>query len=145
MAEAIGGLTEQTRALVQREVAAARSEMWDKARASGPALALLGVSAALGLGAAASGYRWTMRFLEKMMPPAAAAAAGVVLYGLGAGVAAVAAADRLRDLPAPLPTHTVQATGEAVAEAARAAGSERAADSEPPADRASRASWSGTN
>ena len=100
LAEAIGDLTDQTRALVQSEVAAARSEMWEKARASAPALALVGVSAALGLGAAASGYRWTMRLLEKMVPPAAAAAFGTAFYGAGALLTALVATERLRDIPA---------------------------------------------
>lgn len=46
-------------------------ETWDKGHPGAPALAVVGVTAALGLGAAASGYRWTMRILEKMMPLAA--------------------------------------------------------------------------
>lgn len=47
------------------------SEMWE-GHPSAPALALAGVTAALGLGAAASGYRWTMRIVDKVMPLAAA-------------------------------------------------------------------------
>jgi hypothetical protein len=124
LAEAIGDLTDQTRALVQREVDAARTEMWEKARASAPALALLGVSAALGLGAAASGYRWTMRFFEKMMPPAAAAAFGTTIYGIGAAVAGALAAQRLRDLPMPVPTRAVQAASDAVGRTARSVAGE---------------------
>lgn len=47
------------------------TEPWEKSHTGTPALAVVGVTAALGLGAAASGYRWTMRILGKMMPLAA--------------------------------------------------------------------------
>lgn len=47
-------------------------EMWEKGHPGAPALALAGVTAALGLGAAASGYRWTMRIIEKVTPLVAA-------------------------------------------------------------------------
>ena len=72
IAEALGDLSEQTRILVRREIDAAQREMWEKAKESAPALALLGAAGTLGLLAAASAYRLTLRLLERRLSPASA-------------------------------------------------------------------------
>lgn len=55
--------------LARREKRAALAEMWAKARAGGPALGLLAVGGCCGRFAAASGYRLSLRLLEKRLPP----------------------------------------------------------------------------
>lgn len=117
--EALGGLGEQTKALVRAELDAIRAEMWDKAKAGAPALALGGAAITFGLCAGASSYRLSLRVLERLVSPTAAAFLATVGYSGAAATAAVAAARRLRDLPPPLPTETARRTGEAAAEEVR--------------------------
>ena len=108
VAEAITDLSEQTRNLVRTEVGAARREMWDKAKESAPGLGLAGVSLGLGMCAAASAYRLSLRALEAMTSPGIAAFLASAGYGGAAVFAGLAAARRLRDLPAPFPTDTAR-------------------------------------
>lgn len=114
--EALGDLGEQTKTLVRAELDAVRAEMWDKAKAGAPALALGGAAVTLGLCAGASTYRLSLRVLERMMSPTGAALLATLGYSGAAAYAAVAAARRLRDLPPPLPTETARRTGEAALE-----------------------------
>jgi hypothetical protein len=117
IAEALGDLSEQTRILVRHEIDAAQREMWEKAKDSAPAFALVATAGALGLFAAASSYRLSLRLLEKRLPPSAAAFAATVGYGAGAAWTAVLAARRIRGLPPPFPAETAKRAGKAVAEA----------------------------
>jgi hypothetical protein len=119
IAEAFSDLSEQTAALVRRELHAARDETWAKAKAAAPGVALLAGSAALGLLAAASGYRLSLRLAEKMVSPATAALLATVVYGAGAGVAASAGIARLRSVEPPVPTQTAAAAGATLREAAQ--------------------------
>ena len=115
MAEALHDLSDQTRVLVRHEIDAALREMWDKARQGGPAAALLAASGVLGLLAAASSYRLSLRLLEKRLPPATAALAAAVVYGTAAACAAVLGAQRMRELPLPVPAETMREASAAVA------------------------------
>jgi hypothetical protein len=119
IAEAFSDLSEQTAALVRRELDAAREETWAKAKAAAPAVALLAGSAALGLLAAASGYRLSLRLAEKAVSPATAALLATLVYGAGAGGAAAAGLARLRAAEPPVPSETAAGGGAAIREAAQ--------------------------
>lgn len=117
IADALHDLSDQTGALVRREISAGQREMWDKARQSGPALALLAGGGVLALFAAASWYRLSLRLLERRLSPAGAALAAAAGYGCAAAAAAVAGYNRMRQAPVPFPTQTARETAEAVREA----------------------------
>jgi Putative Actinobacterial Holin-X, holin superfamily III len=123
MAEALHTLTDETQQLARREMTAALREMWAKARASGPALGLLAVSGCCGLLAAASGYRLSLRLLERRLPPASAALVAALGYGAAAAGAATLAVQRLRQAPLPIPSGTARQAGQAAAAAAAEAAS----------------------
>jgi hypothetical protein len=110
IAHALGDLSEQTRSLVRQEIDAAERELWEKALAAAPAVALGGIAAGCALLAAASAYRWSLRLLERAVSPPAAALLATVGYGAAAGVAGAAAYRRFRAAPAPLPTETAAHT-----------------------------------
>jgi hypothetical protein len=122
IAEALGDLSDQTRVLVRHEVEAAQREMCEKAKASAPALVLLVAAGALGLLAAASSYRLSLRLLETRLSPPAAALAATLAYGGGAACAAVLAARQIRQLPPLFPAETARQAREAVTEAVAEAG-----------------------
>lgn len=119
IAEAFADLSEQTAALVRRELHSARDETWAKVRAAAPGVALLAGSAALGLLAAASGYRLSLRLVEKMVSPATAALLATAVYGAGAGAAAMAGIAQLRTAERPLPSRTAAAASATLREAAQ--------------------------
>lgn len=119
VADAIGQLSEQTRVLVRREIEAVQREMLDRGRQAGPGIALAAAAAVFSLLAGASAYRWSLRLLEKVLPPASAAFVSMTLCGAAAGGAAVAGARRLRTAPAPVPVDTAAVTGAAARAAAR--------------------------
>jgi hypothetical protein len=120
IADALGGLSEQTRLLVRHEIDAAQQEMWAKAKAAAPALALLAATGVLSLFATAALYRFSLRLLEKRLPRATAALLAASGYGAAAAGAAAASVRALRRLPPPLPTETARQTGAGIAEAAAA-------------------------
>lgn len=121
--EAVQDLSEQTRQLVRREITAALRETADKARQSIPAAALMGTAAVLGLFTVASSYRLSLRLLERWLSPAAAAMVATAGYGIGASCAAMAAVQRVRRLPMPVPAETTREAGDALATASAQAGS----------------------
>jgi hypothetical protein len=108
IAEALTDLTQQTRTLVREEITSAQRETWDKALASAPAAGLLAGAGGLGLLAVASAYRASLRLLETRLPPVAAALTATAVYGFGAAAAAAVGVQRLRTLPAPFPSATMQ-------------------------------------
>lgn len=122
MAEALHTLTDETQLLARREMRAALDEMWAKARASGPALGLLAAGGCCGLFAAASGYRLSLRLLERRLPPASAALVAALGYGTAAACAAALGIQRLRQVPLPIPSGTAQQASQAVAAAVDEAG-----------------------
>src|SRR5579884_1060069 len=95
VSHALNDLSEQTRLLVRQEVQAAREEVVERLRAAAPGVGLAAVAGVLGMTAAASAYRWFLRLLEKMLPPATAAFVATALPGAVAGMAAVAAKRKL--------------------------------------------------
>lgn len=118
IADALGDLSEQTRLLVRREIDAAQQELWVKVKKSAPAAALVATAGIFGVLATASSYRYSLRLLEKRLPPATAALLAAGVYGAGAVGAGAAGAQRLRELPAPFPTETARETAALVAESA---------------------------
>lgn len=93
-------------------------EIWQKAKQGGPAAALLAASGALGLLAAASSYRLSLRLLEKRLPPATAALVATGCYLAAAAGTGVLGARRMREVPLPVPTETVKDASAAMADAA---------------------------
>jgi hypothetical protein len=118
IAETLHDLSDQTRALVRREVNSALWEMWRKARQSGPGVGLLAASGALAVFAVASSYRLSLRWLEKRMSPTAAAATATVGYGAAAAGAGVLGVRLIRQAPLPLPTETTTEAAETAKETA---------------------------
>lgn len=118
MAEALHTLTDETQLLARREMRSALGEMWAKARASGPALGLLAVGGCCGLLAAASGYRLSLRLLERRLSPASAALVAALGYGAAAAGAATLGIQQLRQVPLPIPSGTARQAGQAAAAAA---------------------------
>ena len=122
VADAVQGLTIQTQVLIRREIEAVLREMRDKAWTYAPGVVLLAASGALGLMATASAYRLSLRLLEKRLSRTSAALIAVVGYGIAAAGTSLLGAQRLRDVPPPLPTQTARATSEAIADSATQAG-----------------------
>ena len=118
IADALGDLSEQTRLLVRQEIDAAQRELWTKVKSSAPAATLVATAGLFAVLATASSYRYSLRLLEKRLPPATAALVAAGVYSSGAVGAAAAALPRLRQLPAPFPTDTAQETAALVAESA---------------------------
>lgn len=119
IADALAQLSEETRVLVRNELRSAQQEVWEKAKAAAPALALVGGGIALGAAASASAYRFVLRVLERATSPGFGALLATAGFGAGAFVALSAGIDQLRDVELPLPSETVR---EATGDAAQAAG-----------------------
>lgn len=112
IAGAIGDLSASTRDLVRQEIASARQELLDNVKRSAPVLGLVGAAAALGLLAAASSYRLSLRVLERLLSPSGAAFLATVGYGAAAAAAARAAWARRDELTVLLPTDTAREAAE---------------------------------
>lgn len=121
-AELLRGMTDDVRALVQGEVAAARREMTDKARAAGPGAAMLGGAAVLGALAAGTSAVVLVRALDRVLPPTAAALVATALLGGGAAALAKAGVADLRLVGPPVPERTVESVRADVAAVTEAAG-----------------------
>lgn len=123
VAGALQGLSDNSRALVRHEIAAAQKEMWDKAKQALPAAGLLAAAALFGVPSAAASFRLSVRLLEKSLPPAAAAFTAAAGYGVAAGVAGTMGIQRLRQIQPLFPAETARETVQTVANTtAQAAG-----------------------
>ena len=122
VADALHDLSENSRALVRHEIAAAQREMLGKARQSLPALGLLGAAALCGTFSAAASFRLSLRLLEKRLPPATAAFAAAAGYGVAAGAAAAVGLQRLQAVQPLFPAETARDTASKVAGVAEQAG-----------------------
>jgi hypothetical protein len=131
VAGALRDLSEQTQALARHEIGAAVREMWEKARQEAPTAGLLAAAGVLGLCAAASSYRLSLRLLEKRLSPVAAALVATAGYGAGAACAAMLAVRRLREMPLPVPSDTARHASQVMAGAAAEAESASAPPAEP--------------
>lgn len=100
----------QARRLIRSEAQAAEHEVWDKAKASAPVIGLLGGSGLCALISAACLYRFSMRMLERLLPPSLAALLAAGVSGTGSVVLLRAGMARLNTLRAPLPSETARAT-----------------------------------
>jgi hypothetical protein len=118
VAGALTDLTDQTAALVRREIDAARQETVDKLKLGAPAAGLLGLGGLLAAMAGASAYRWSVRLLELHLSPRTAAFVAMSGYGAAAGLVTAAGVRALQAAPNPLPTETAQETGSLVADVA---------------------------
>ena len=116
IADAFSQLSEQTAALVRREIETARAEMLAKARQGIAAGALLGAAGVTGALATASLHTWVQRMLDKRLPPGWAALVAATLYGGAAGGLAVTGLERLREAPSPYPRQTLRQAAEDVRE-----------------------------
>jgi hypothetical protein len=119
IAGALHDLSEQSQALARHEIGAAVQEVWQKAKQEAPAVALLAAAGVLGLFAAASSFRLSLRLLERRLSPAAAAFVATAGYGAGAVSAGVIGVRRIRQLPAPVPSETARQASDALADAAQ--------------------------
>jgi hypothetical protein len=117
VAEALHDLSDNSRALVRHEIAAARREMLGKAKQALPALGLLGAAAFFGTLSAAASFRLSVRLLEKTMPPATAAFVAAAGYGMTAGAVAALGIQRLRAVQPLFPAETARDTARTVADA----------------------------
>lgn len=123
VADALHSLSDNSRALVRHEIAAAQQEMWGKAKQALPAAGLLGAAAFFGVLSAAASFRLSIRLLEKSLTPAAAAFTAAAGYGVAAAAAGAAGIQRLRAAGPLLPVDTARETVKTTANAAaRAAG-----------------------
>lgn len=118
VADALRDLSDNSRALVRHEIAAAQEEMLGKARQALPAVALLGAAAFFGTLSAAASFRLSIRLLEKALSPAAAAFTATVCYGAAAGAAAAVGMRRLRAAQPLFPVQTARDTVQTVANVA---------------------------
>lgn len=118
IAGALGQLSEETRALVRQEIDSARDELWERAKALGPAVGLLALAGGLGVASAASAYRLALRIVERATSPGVAALVATAGFGTGSAAALAAGLGRLREAPLPVPA----ATAADAAEAARRVG-----------------------
>ncbi len=119
-ADAVRDLSENTKTLVRREIEAAELEMLDKAKQALPALGLLGAAGFFGVLSLAASYRFSVRLLEKTMPPATAAFVAAAGYGAVAGASGAVGIQRLRSAGPLVPAETVRTTAKAAAGKAKA-------------------------
>lgn len=117
IADALTQLSEDTRLLVRQEIDSARQEMWEKGKQLAPGAALLGAAGLLGVFSAASVYRFALRFMEKLLPPTLAALFAAGGLGALAAYSATQGVERIRGLPAPVPSETVKQAATGVREA----------------------------
>jgi hypothetical protein len=117
VADALRDLSDNSRALVRHEIAAAQREMWGKARQALPAAALLGAAACLGMLSAAASFRLSIPLLEKALPPPAAAFTAAAGYGVAAGAAGALGIQRLRQAQPLFPAETARQAANAAAAA----------------------------
>lgn len=122
IAGTVNELAAETRRLVHDEAKAAEEEVVSKARASAPVLALFAAAGLLALLAAASLYRFAMRLLERLLPPALAALTAAGAAGAGALALGRAGSKRLGEIEAPVPADTVQRATEQAREVAERVG-----------------------
>jgi hypothetical protein len=115
VADAVRGLSDNTRTLVRREIAAAELEMLGKAKQAMPSVALLGAAGLFGVLSLAASYRLSVRLLEKSMPPATAALVAATGYGAAAGASGAVGIQRLRADKPLVPVETVRAAVSAAA------------------------------
>jgi len=122
VADALRDLSDNSRALVRHEVAAAQKEMLDKGKQALPAVGLLAAATFFGVLSAAASFRLSIRLLEKSLPPAAAALVAAAGYGIAAGAAGAVGIQRLRKVQPFYPAATARETVKTVADTtARAA------------------------
>ena len=123
MANALRDLSDNSRALVRHEIAAAQKETLGKAKQALPAAGLLGAAAFFGLLSAAASFRLSILLLEKGLSPATAALIAATGYGVAAGAAGTVGIQRLRAIRPLLPAETARETVKTVADTAASAAS----------------------
>lgn len=118
VASALQDLSDNSRNLVRAEITAAQREMLAKAKQGGPALGLLAAAGLFGIMSVAASFRLSLRLLEKVLPPAAAAFTAAAGYGLAAGAAGTVGWREFKKAQPLLPVETVRDAASTVAETA---------------------------
>jgi hypothetical protein len=119
--DAFADLSAHTAALVRQEIDSAKSELLARLSAELPGTAWLAASGVLGLFAAASTYRLSLRLLQRWRSPTTAALIATLGYGGAAAYTGVTAVKRLRDAPLPVPAETAEQTATDVKHVVRGA------------------------
>lgn len=115
LADAVHGLTEQTKVLVRSEVSAMQREMFDRLKSNGPAVALTAGAIVSGTFAGAALYRLSIRTLEKWLSPMTASLVAALGYGFAAGRLGMAGVRAFKSARVPAPVNTAKDLGAAVA------------------------------
>lgn len=119
--DAFAELSAHTAALVRQEIDAAKNELVSRLTAELPGAAWLAASGVLGLFAAASTYRLSLRILERWCSPSTAALIAALGYGGAATYTGISAVQRLRAAPLPVPAATAEQTAGDVKQVVRGA------------------------
>jgi len=107
-------LSSQVSALVRQEVALAKVEMADKGKKAGVGLGMFGgagVAALLGLGSLTA---FLILVLHQAIPAWAAALVVTVIWGAVAGVLALQAREKVKEVGTPIPEQTTESVKEDV-------------------------------
>jgi hypothetical protein len=115
LADAVHGLTEQTKALVHKEVSAVQHEMLGRLKSNMPAIALTAGAMLSGTFAGAALYRLSTRMLEKWLSPTTASLIAVLGYGLAAGRLGMVGLRAFKAAPLPAPMNVAKDLGSTVA------------------------------
>ncbi|HZR48103.1 MAG TPA: phage holin family protein [Streptosporangiaceae bacterium] len=121
VAGALNELSDHSRALVRHEIAAAQREVLANLKGGLPAFALLGAGGLLGVLSVAASFRLSLRLLEKVLSPTAAAGTATAGFGLAAGATTVAGLRLMRDVPPLFPVETARDAARTVAQTAEQA------------------------
>lgn len=124
-AELVKHLSEQTSTLIRQELDLAKAELTEKGKAAGTGAGLLGGAGVVGLLALGALTACIILLLAKAMDAWVAALIVTVLYGLVAGVLALAGRDRVKAGMPPAPEQTIESVKEDVQWAKRRAKSAR--------------------
>jgi uncharacterized membrane protein YqjE len=122
--ELLGQLTQQTSTLVRQEIALARAELTEKARAAGGGAGLIGAGAVLALFAFGTLTATLILLLDHAMEAWLAALLVTVVYAAVAAVLALKGKQRIEESTPPVPEQTVETLKEDVAWAKSQARSE---------------------
>lgn len=121
VAGALQDLSDNSRALVRYELTAVQREMWEKAKQGAPAFGLLAAAGLFGILSVAASFKLSLRSLDKVLPPGAAAFTAAAGYGLAAGAAGAAGLRELKKIQPLAPVETAREAAETAGEAAETA------------------------
>jgi hypothetical protein len=112
--ELLGRLAKDSGTLVRQEIALARAELKQKARAAGPAAGMFGAAYVIGMLAATALTAGIVLLLARVMPAWLAATIVAVIYAIVAAVLVRQGQRQLREAMPPIPEQTVETIKEDV-------------------------------